>query len=119
VTRLFVYGSLKSGFLHHDRMRGAAFVGPAVTRTGYSLVIAGRYPALVPAGDGSVAGEVYEVGAALLEALDRFEGCPELYRRAPIELAGGGEAEAYLMNMDRFAGAIVIPGGVWIEDRRR
>jgi len=94
-VRLFVYGSLRKGERHHDRMRGAEFEGPARTTTGFRLIRHGDYPALVAGGEGSVEGEVYRVDAALLDELDEFEGCPELYRRERVMLDDGSFAETY------------------------
>ena len=94
--RLFVYGSLKRGGQHHDQLRGARFVGQAVTTPSYALVSLGDYLALVSGGDATVPGEVYEVDEALLQLLDEFEG-PD-YERAVVTLKNDqiGEALAYL-----------------------
>jgi gamma-glutamylcyclotransferase (GGCT)/AIG2-like uncharacterized protein YtfP len=96
--RLFVYGTLKRGFAREDLMAGAVFEGAATTQRGYALHDLGAYPALVTAAEGAVLGEVYWVDPEHLEELDRYEGCPELYRREPILLSDGSRAEAYLMS---------------------
>jgi gamma-glutamylcyclotransferase (GGCT)/AIG2-like uncharacterized protein YtfP len=72
-SRVFVYGTLRRGGSNHFRMAGAVFSGPAVVPG--RLYQIDWYPGLVidPAGD-PVQGEVYEVGAAQLAALDEFEG---------------------------------------------
>ncbi|HEX9622064.1 MAG TPA: gamma-glutamylcyclotransferase family protein [Polyangiaceae bacterium] len=115
-TRLFVYGSLKAGFEHHGRMRGARFEAAAATAYGYRLVVLEGYPALVAgAGAGSVRGELYWVKLELLEALDRFEDCPELYQRHPIALADGSAAQAYSISAQRAGLCPEIPGGAWTQ----
>lgn len=90
---LFVYGSLKRGERHHDELErgGAIFLGEAWTEPGYTLVPGpGDYLALVRVGVGvsasRVPGELFDVDAALLRALDIFEG--EDYRRVLVRVTG-------------------------------
>jgi gamma-glutamylaminecyclotransferase len=111
--RLFVYGSLKRGFAHHDQLRGASLEGEMRTEAGYRLVRQGRYPALVEGGTTCVSGEVYRVSPELLERLDAFEGCPELYQRRRVTLADGSEAEAYLIGSELGASFAEVEGGSW------
>ena len=85
-VRLFVYGSLKRGGLHHDELRGAAFLGEAETAPGYVLEPLGQYLALVsvPETNGVVRGELFAVNTLLLPTLDDFEG--EQYCRGALRL---------------------------------
>lgn len=96
--RVFVYGTLRRGGSNDWRMSGASWIGPAE--------VAGRlyrvdwYPGLVPDPlAGPVTGELHEVDAAMLAALDDYEG-PE-YRRVRARVAlrgavGGDTCEAWL-----------------------
>jgi gamma-glutamylaminecyclotransferase len=95
--RLFVYGSLMSGERHHELVCGARMIGATRTAPLFELYDRGDYPALVEPGRTAVRGELYEVDDALLAELDRFEEVPTLYRRASIALAGGEQADAYLL----------------------
>ncbi len=95
--RVFVYGSLKRGARHHAEMATARFVRVARTAPRYALVEAGEYPGLVADGDTRVRGEVFEVDAELLVALDAFEEVPELYVRGEVELDDGERALAYFL----------------------
>jgi gamma-glutamylcyclotransferase (GGCT)/AIG2-like uncharacterized protein YtfP len=90
--RLFVYGSLCKGKLHHGELCDSLFLGSSVTQPGYRLVERGAYPALVP-GEQAINGELYAVDTALVSKLDAFEG--DGYRRKPVRLADATEAEAY------------------------
>jgi gamma-glutamylcyclotransferase (GGCT)/AIG2-like uncharacterized protein YtfP len=100
--RLFVYGSLRRGGRHHDRMREAEFESIGATSPGYELLRYGDYPGLVPAeGAGVVRGEVYRVSEMLLKHLDEFEACPDLYRREWVTLEDGSQAMAYLLSTKR------------------
>lgn len=113
--RVFVYGSLKRGFRHHDQLAGARFVREARTAPHYALVVDGDYPALVEGGATSVAGEVFDVSAAHLAELDGFEEVPDLYVRAEIELDDGERVLAYLLPAGRARDVRVIASGVWRE----
>ncbi|HEU4404492.1 MAG TPA: gamma-glutamylcyclotransferase family protein [Polyangiaceae bacterium] len=118
---LLVYGSLLRGERNHGRMKGARFLGPARTLPRYALYHLGNYPGMT-AGAGVVEGELYEVDAGLLAALDAFEGHPHFYRRGPVALEGGGRAEGYLLTRAQVAGRPLIPSGGWrarTEGRRR
>lgn len=113
--RIFVYGSLKRGFRHHEELRGARYEGVAETASGYALYVVGDYPAMVRQGTGRVVGEVYTVDEDHLRRLDAFEDCPELYERQSIILEGGRSAEAYLMAPGAVAGCECVASGSWLE----
>ena len=90
---LFVYGSLKRGQANHRELSGACFLGSALTAREFALRELHGYPALVP-GDRAIAGELYQLSAQRLRALDAFEG--DAYVRRQIELSDGACAVAYL-----------------------
>jgi len=112
---LFVYGSLKLGFRHAERLAGAQRVGAALAAP-FRLVRYGEYPAMVAVAHGVVHGELAFVDRALLSALDEFEGCPTLYQRHTIRLVDGPAAQAYLISNELTQGYAAIPDGVWRED---
>jgi gamma-glutamylcyclotransferase (GGCT)/AIG2-like uncharacterized protein YtfP len=93
-VRLFVYGSLRRGAENHHELGAAVFLGLVNTAPRYGIVRVGAYPALV-AGSTAIAGELYELEHGALRALDAFEGPG--YRRALVQLEGGGDAEAYFL----------------------
>ena len=105
MARLFVYGSLKRGGLHHDELAGAVFLGTVATAPGYRLERWGEYLALLsepgPAGEtargadglGVVTGELFDVPDSLIPLLDEFEG--DAYVRGDVRLEKGGFALAY------------------------
>lgn len=115
--RVFVYGTLLSGEAAHRLLAEATLLGEARTEPSFELVDLGRYPAIVAGGATAVAGELYEVDAATLAALDHYEDHPRLFRRREIRLAGGGEAWAYLLSGDRARSRPRIPGGDWRRAR--
>jgi gamma-glutamylcyclotransferase (GGCT)/AIG2-like uncharacterized protein YtfP len=95
--KLFVYGSLLSGEEHHWRLAGSTRLGACRTAARYTLVDLGEYPALLRRGNTSVCGEVYEVDAKTLAALDTFEGHPLLFRRISIRIMDGQMAVGYAL----------------------
>ncbi len=93
-TRLFVYGTLRTGQAAHHLLAGQRFLGLARTRPLYRLLPETPYPALVPvppdaaAAGEAVPGEVWEVDPQRLTQLDAWEEVPHLYQRRPIDLEG-------------------------------
>jgi gamma-glutamylcyclotransferase (GGCT)/AIG2-like uncharacterized protein YtfP len=112
-VRLFVYGSLLFGEIHNTRLGGSRLLGAARTEPRYTLVDLGPYPALLDEGTTSVSGELYEVAADVLAALDEFEGHPDEFRRLPVRLLTGESAEAYVFPRERAPQTRVIASGSW------
>jgi gamma-glutamylcyclotransferase (GGCT)/AIG2-like uncharacterized protein YtfP len=124
---VFFYGTLMAGF---DRRRRAgidsklAYVGRGSIQG--SLFDLGIYPAAVPAPEGLVWGEVYEMtdSAEVLKALDDIEGYrpddPDrsLYARAQtdVTLPDGSRARAWVYFYNAPLGrASRIPSGDYLE----
>jgi gamma-glutamylcyclotransferase (GGCT)/AIG2-like uncharacterized protein YtfP len=105
-VRVFVYGTLLAGEPNHRRLSEDAYGDPArepakllyrvCTRPEFTLYNLGYFPGVVAKGGTAVAGEVYEVGAEVLAALDRLEGHPHHYRREERILADGTRAWIYV-----------------------
>ena len=99
---IFVYGTLKQGGSNHRFLAGQRLVGPARTTPEYRLHLLDGYPGMVRAADGgrSIAGELWEVDAACLAALDELEGVGSgLYERTGVDLLSPparGRPETYL-----------------------
>lgn len=128
-VRLFVYGTLRSGrapaslaWLERLPRRPARVAG--------ALLDLGAYPGFVPGASSGerVVGELLEVAAARLPALDRYEGHdPEdpagsLFVREPAEAeVAGGERVACVLY--RYAGDpeghARVPAGDWAGRRRK
>jgi gamma-glutamylcyclotransferase (GGCT)/AIG2-like uncharacterized protein YtfP len=111
--RLFVYGTLKSGQPANHHLSTAKFVGPAVTAPKFRLFDMGWHPAMVrdDAHGLAVEGEVWDVPADMVPALDEYESVPEGFVRETIEVPGmAEEVQAYL-----FAGP--VPRGVRFGSR--
>jgi gamma-glutamylaminecyclotransferase len=86
---LFVYGTLMHDGRNHSLLAGQRFLGPARTRPLYALFDLGDHPGLVPDEHGrSIEGELYEVDASRLAALEALEEAPEMFRLEPVEIEG-------------------------------
>ncbi len=95
--KVFVYGTLRQGGYNHHLLAHATYHGMARTPPIYDLIDLGPFPAMTPGGSTAVVGEVYEVDAKTLAALDHLEGHPHLYWREEISLEDGENAFAYLI----------------------
>jgi len=104
---VFFYGTLMTGF---DRRRRIG-IDPKMRYRGRGWIAAalfdlGLYPAAIPAADGRVWGEVFELldGPAVVQALDEIEGHrptePDsslyLRTRVPVHLPDGASEEAWV-----------------------
>jgi gamma-glutamylcyclotransferase (GGCT)/AIG2-like uncharacterized protein YtfP len=113
-TILFVYGTLKRGQRNHGLMREARYLGEAVTAPLYTLLDLGPFPGMIPGGSTPIHGELYEVGPGLLARLDRHEGVPRFYVRAPINLDEPSDSESYfLVDFSRISTGLPLKGGLW------
>ena len=98
---LFVYGSLKEGFPNAHINTGRRVPGSFRTRQPlpFYLVGAGHLPCLVlqPGSGLQVLGELFEVTAQDLEAMDRLErvGEPQGYVRARTEVEHTGDGRVF------------------------
>ena len=112
-TRVFVYGTLLTGQPNHYLLDDQDLAATATTEPAFTLVNLGRFPAMCEGGDTAVLGELYDVGPATLVALDRLEGHPSFYHRAPITLTDGSKVIAYLLPRARALAYPQIHDGDW------
>lgn len=125
VEYLFVYGTLKEGFPNHGLNRGRRLPGLYRTVLRYPLYVvrlAGeeRAPWLVdaPGGGSRVVGQVFEVDAATMQAMDDFEEThlPTGYARVRVDLepeASPGatlQASVYLKRPHQLADCLATEG---------
>lgn len=115
-SRLFVYASLLAGEPEHGLLGGASLLGASITAPRYALYDLGVYGALVMGGETSVVGELYLVAEAVLAGIDVARQVPLLFQRSTVQLADGGDAEAYSMWADGVRGKRRLRHGDW---RRR
>ncbi len=122
--KVFVYGTLMSGYGNNRLLVGSTFLGKANTWTPYEMISLGGFPAVVQPDVGfagtQVHGELYEVDANTLQDLDRLEGHPHFYRRRLVWIEQGAdmhEAWIYMVSGDQYSGRPVVNGD-WRDHRR-
>lgn len=112
-TLVFVFGTLKEGFPNFATNRGRRVDGTFITRDALPLYLVGerRVPwMLLSPGQGlRVKGQVFEVDAQTLSAMDHLERIHDAdgYRRVPLAVEGGTpwraiEVQAYLKPAEQF-----------------
>jgi gamma-glutamylcyclotransferase (GGCT)/AIG2-like uncharacterized protein YtfP len=92
MTKVFVYGTLKSGGAIRglDGQPGAELLGDAVTTdSSYTLFDLGSFPAVGLKGNNKIKGEVWEIDEEIFASLDRIEGYPDFYNRKQVETNKG------------------------------
>jgi gamma-glutamylcyclotransferase (GGCT)/AIG2-like uncharacterized protein YtfP len=111
--RVFVYGTLKSGFRNHYLLKGCEFIGAAATVPTYKM-IENSFPVIMPDPAGKpLAGEIYTVDDETLARLDQLEREGSSYDRKLIDvtlpLTGSerllAKAFIYVGREDRFGNA--------------
>ena len=106
--KVFVYGTLKSGFGNHYLLRDSKKVcNDSITGTMYSL---GGFPAITLKNDNKVFGEVYDVNKNVMGDLDMLEGYPRFYDRKIIKTDDGHYAHVYYMDLVE---GPLVETGVW------
>jgi gamma-glutamylcyclotransferase (GGCT)/AIG2-like uncharacterized protein YtfP len=88
-------------------------LGEVRTTPEHTLVELDFYPVLLLGGRVAVSGELYAISRQLRFKLDVHHQCPALFRRISVKLAGGTEAETYVMDEDKVRGRRRIRGGSW------
>ena len=110
---LFVYGVFLEGEPQHGALARARPLGRVATEATFDLVDLGQEPALVGGGTTAVQGELYEVAAADLAAIDVHHGHPLRYRRGPVRLVDGRVVDAHTITPDQSRGRRRIRSGDW------
>lgn len=99
-THLFVYGSLRRNRTgaSHPLLAGAEHLGDATVQG--TLYRVSWYPGLVLAGESRVHGELFAFpearAAAMIAALDEYEGTQYARELARVQLADGRDVESYV-----------------------
>ena len=116
-TRVFVYGTLKSGRRNNTMLRdnGAVLLGTADVKGAYRLFDLGWFPGMVEDvkfKDGIVKGEVWRCSQEVLAYLDILEGHPQFYKREKIKTQHG-KAWAYMLPLSYVEKLKPIESGEW------
>lgn len=119
-TRVFVYGTLKTGHGNNRLLSQSTRLGRELITGPFRLISLGGFPGLVAtpkdAGTAPVLGEVYTIDEATLASLDMLEGHPRFYKRAKIKTSHG-PAWAYFLPDEYLTSArYPIVDTVWRPD---
>ena len=101
---VFVYGTLKKGFINHILLSryNAVYHGKHYTSNEFSLYkCSSNLPYAVKETGSGVKGEVYQVNDKCLEDLDMLEGHPNWYKREIISIPDIGECWIYVMPFEK------------------
>lgn len=112
-ARVFVYGTLKRGHHNHRLLEAGRARCLGAGRIAGTMHDLGAFPAVALSGDGTVHGEVYEVSAETLRALDRLEGTPNFYQRTRVSMSTGMGTWVYNMDPKRLADRQIVTSGRW------
>lgn len=106
---IFVYGTLKKGYLNHYLLVDAELIGKAKTIEKYSMYpsVCNNYPfAIESKKENFLDGEIYKIDKTIEKKLDILEGYPDLYIKKEIDvvLEKGEELKAiiYFKNEDTY-----------------
>ena len=113
-----IYGTFMSGQPGPGNLDGARFLEAVETAQRYRLFeVDDRWPALIEDDDGvAIAAELYDIDEPHLARLAELE--PPGWDRAPLELADGRRAEAFLGSPElRARGRDVSEHGGWAAYR--
>lgn len=120
IRRLFVYGSLKTGFGNHALIEDKVKVGDDAVE-GFCLYTPhGFYPYAFREAGKRVTGEVYWIDQDTLEILDRLEGVPHHYERIAVNTEGGRLCWIYCVpdGSELKKGNQVLVGETWENQPR-
>lgn len=123
--KVFVYGSLMSGFRNHRLLEGSEFLGNGEIHEPCRMISFGSFPAifrvsLVDNAGGPVVGEVYEVDKNTLAVLDRLEGNGIFYQRERADVYDSNNYLThplvwvyYLKEFREHSSRELVPGRDW------
>ena len=94
---LFIYGTLKKGFIRNECLHNCEFLGTFITTPEYDLRIAGSLP-YITEGKYYIEGEVYTLNEEDIYYIDRIEGHPSLYIRKRINMLNLDNVYTYFGN---------------------
>ena len=110
---LFVYGTLKADHPNSERfgLAGTCECTPGVDLMGYRIYNLSWFPGIIP-GEGVVIGDLFKVPEELFERLDKYEGCPTLYKRESVCIGSIPDVQIYVYQGTPLETSF-IESGVW------
>tara|TARA_R110000744_G_scaffold161885_1_gene278462 strand:- start:758 stop:1159 length:402 start_codon:yes stop_codon:yes gene_type:complete len=87
MEKVFVYGTLKSGFSNNILLSQSTLLGPGVTENLYAMYEDGIPYVSKSSEQSQISGEVYMVDSQSLDNLDLLEGHPRWYKREKTKIS--------------------------------
>ena len=87
MEKVFVYGTLKSGFSNNILLSQSTLLGPGVTESLYAMYEDGIPYVSKSSEQSQISGEVYMVDSQSLDNLDLLEGHPRWYKREKTKIS--------------------------------
>ncbi len=119
MTKIFVYGTLRSGECRGHVVEGCINHGEFKTEPRYTLLDFGPFPGIKDGGDTAIVGEVVEVDDETLDILDNIEGHPNFYRRAYVHLEGMDGVMTYFAPASQINWGKPIESGDWLAREKQ
>jgi gamma-glutamylaminecyclotransferase len=116
MRKIFVYGTLKKGFINHWRLKDSRKIGDGWVYGELYSVYSNSLPILKASDVSKVYGEIYEVSLKTLRRLDKLEGHPGWYRRTRVFATLGYEVlevEVYVFQGHKNQHWHRIANGIW------
>lgn len=119
MKKLFVYGTLLSGKSNWQwalNRPDVNFLGEQQITGKYTMVSLGAFPGVIPTGESTIHGEVYEVPDDVYRSIERLEGYNvdtnyRFYDKMEIETVYG-KAEMYILD-ESYLQYKVVESGSW------
>ncbi|NPE27940.1 gamma-glutamylcyclotransferase [Methanococcoides sp. SA1] len=114
---LFVYGTLKRGYVNHHLLERSTFVLETCTEKKFQILDMGDFPAVVKdVPVSTIDGELFNVDDGTLSDIDAFEG--KWFERGEVVLQDSSIAWMYYLSEDvSHEGCSSIASGTWLKDK--
>ncbi|ABE51304.1 gamma-glutamylcyclotransferase family protein [Methanococcoides burtonii] len=114
---LFVYGTLKRGYVNHHLLERSTFVLETCTEKKFQILDMGDFPAVVKdVPVSTIDGELFNVDDSTLSDIDAFEG--EWFSREEVVLQDSSIAWMYFLSeYVSHEGCPSITSGTWQKDK--
>ena len=114
--RLFVYGTLMSGFGNNRLLTGASLLNEEYKLNAFKMKSFGFFPVITPDNASSVLGEMWDINDNHLERCDRLEGHPNFYTRIKLE-DDDGMFYTYMQPISKLTQLPDVTSGNWRQHR--
>ena len=118
-SKVFVYGTLLSGFGNNILLSQAEFLHEAETFPEFTMVPLGGFPGVIMGGDTTIKGELYLIDKDCEASLDMLEGVDHdnpyygLYRKELINLPDGEKDVLIYIFNDEPRNLTIVEHGNW------